>query len=121
MSVTLPPSGAGITRERLESLDRKITCEPEDYPDKRDGLIADFQNYLSIIKSVHEGADLQVHPTGFQDSRVYHCMVLASVLYTAERRDNAGISWRATVSGMDRHFETGRLQEPCSHEFAILC
>ncbi len=50
---------AGITRERLESLDRKITCEPEDFPDKRGALINDFQRYLGIIKAVHEGADLQ--------------------------------------------------------------
>ena len=49
----------GITRERLESLDRKITCEPEDFPDKRAALITDFQRYLGIIKAVHEGADLQ--------------------------------------------------------------
>ena len=32
--------------------------EPEDYPDKRDALIGDFRNYLSILKSVHSGADL---------------------------------------------------------------
>ena len=53
---------AGITRERLEGFDRKITEEPQDFPDKRDALIADFQNYLGIIKAVHEGADLQVRP-----------------------------------------------------------
>ena len=32
--------------------------EPEDYPDKRDALIRDFRNYLSILKAVHSGADL---------------------------------------------------------------
>ena len=32
--------------------------EPEDYPDKRDALVGDFRNYLSILKSVHSGADL---------------------------------------------------------------
>ena len=42
--------GAGITRERLESFDRPIKVEPEDYPDKRDALISEFRNYLSILK-----------------------------------------------------------------------
>jgi hypothetical protein len=55
---------AGITRERLEGFDRKITEEPQDFPDKRNALIADFQNYLGIIKAVHEGADLQVERCG---------------------------------------------------------
>ena len=49
---------AGVSRERLESFDRPIKVEPEDYPDKRDALIGDFRNYLSILKSVHSGADL---------------------------------------------------------------
>lgn len=52
---------AGVTRERLEGFDRKITGEPQDFADKRGALIADFQHYLGIIKAVHEGADLQVH------------------------------------------------------------
>ena len=43
-------SPAGITRERLESFDRPIKVEPEDYPDKRDALIGEFQNYLGILK-----------------------------------------------------------------------
>lgn len=51
---------AGITRERLAGFDRKITEEPQDFPDRRDALITDFQHYLGIIKAVHEGADLQV-------------------------------------------------------------
>lgn len=41
---------AGITRERLESFDRPIKVEPEDYPDKRDALISEFRNYLGILK-----------------------------------------------------------------------
>ena len=41
---------AGITRERLESFDRAIKVEPEDYPDKRDALISEFRNYLGILK-----------------------------------------------------------------------
>ena len=52
-------SDAGITRARLESFDRPIRCEPEMYHDRRDALIGEFQNYLSILKAVHSGADLQ--------------------------------------------------------------
>ncbi|KAK9809702.1 hypothetical protein WJX73_007079 [Symbiochloris irregularis] len=51
-------SDAGVTRERLESFDRAIKVEPEDYPDKRGALINDFRSYLGILKSVHSGADL---------------------------------------------------------------
>ena len=43
-------SPTGITRERLESFDRPIKVEPEDYPDKRDALIGEFQKYLGILK-----------------------------------------------------------------------
>ena len=49
---------AGIDRERLESFDRPIKVEPQDYPDKRGQLIKDFRNYLGILKAVHSGADL---------------------------------------------------------------
>lgn len=49
---------AGIDRERLESFDRPIKVEPQDYPDKRGGLINDFRNYLGILKACHSGADL---------------------------------------------------------------
>ena len=48
----------GIDRERLESFDRPIKVEPQDYPDKRGQLISDFRNYLGILKAVHSGADL---------------------------------------------------------------
>lgn len=49
---------AGIDRARLESFDRPVKVEPQDYPDKRGQLIHDFRNYLSILKAVHSGADL---------------------------------------------------------------
>eukprot|EP00884_Botryococcus_braunii_P013249 jgi/Botrbrau1/21925/Bobra.0249s0049.1 len=50
---------AGVTRERLESFDRPILVEPNDFPDKRGALISEFRNYLGILKAVHSGADLQ--------------------------------------------------------------
>ena len=63
MSARLSSPGrapAGITRERLESFDRPIKVEPEDYPDKREALIGEFQNYLGILKVLpsHHMADL---------------------------------------------------------------
>ncbi len=45
-------SEAGISRQRLESFDRPIVTLPEFFPDKRDALIRDCQNYLKILKSV---------------------------------------------------------------------
>ncbi|KAL4422809.1 hypothetical protein ABPG75_009006 [Micractinium tetrahymenae] len=50
---------AGVTRQMLESYDRAIVTEPEFFPDKRDALIGEFENYLKILKAVHSGADLQ--------------------------------------------------------------
>ena len=51
-------SDAGVTRARLAGFDRAITTEPQDFPDKRGALAADFKAYLSILKGVHSGADL---------------------------------------------------------------
>uniref|UniRef100_A0A383VC26 Uncharacterized protein n=1 Tax=Tetradesmus obliquus TaxID=3088 RepID=A0A383VC26_TETOB len=53
-------SDAGISRQRLESFDRPIVCEPEWFGSgKKDALIREFRNYLGILKAVHSGADLQ--------------------------------------------------------------
>ena len=51
-------SSAGVTRARLAGFDRAITTDPQDFPDKRGALAADFRAYLSILKGVHSGADL---------------------------------------------------------------
>lgn len=49
-------SDAGISRERLESFDRPIVCEPEWFGSgKKDTLIREFRNYLGILKAVHSG------------------------------------------------------------------
>lgn len=49
-------SDAGITRQRLESFDRAIKCEPEWFGSgKKDTLIKEFRNYLGILKAVHSG------------------------------------------------------------------
>ena len=59
---------AGIDRARLESFDRPIKVEPQDYPDKRDALIHDFREYLGILKAVHSGADLNASVKAAGDS-----------------------------------------------------
>jgi len=51
-------SDMGVSRDRLESFERPIRCEPEDFPDKRAELIGDFREYLSVLKAVHSAADL---------------------------------------------------------------
>jgi alpha-glucan,water dikinase len=48
----------GISRERLTRFERPIRSDPEFYPDKKDALIGDFENFLRILKSVHAGTDL---------------------------------------------------------------
>lgn len=62
----------GITRQRLESFDRAIICEPEYYPDKRDALIKDMYNYLGILKAVHSGADLSTSAANASGSLSTH-------------------------------------------------
>jgi alpha-glucan,water dikinase len=49
---------SGVSRERLRGFERPIRTDPEYYPDKRDGLIHDFEGFLRILKSVHSGTDL---------------------------------------------------------------
>ena len=44
----------GITKERLASYERKITCEPWYKPE----AIGDFENYLQILKEMHSSGDL---------------------------------------------------------------
>jgi alpha-glucan,water dikinase len=48
-----------VTRDRLKSLDRPITFDPEFYPDKKDALLGEFENFLRILNSVHAGTDLE--------------------------------------------------------------
>jgi alpha-glucan,water dikinase len=48
----------GIDRQRLGNLERPITGTPEFYPDKREALIGEMQQFLKLLKSVHSGQDL---------------------------------------------------------------
>ena len=47
------------TRQVLEGYERPIKSEPTASPHIAKDLIRDFENYLSILKSVHSGADLK--------------------------------------------------------------
>ncbi|MBP5233022.1 MAG: hypothetical protein J6333_06400, partial [Planctomycetes bacterium] len=50
---------AGISRERLRSYERPIVTDPQFYGHCKDGLIADFENYLGILQAVHGGQELE--------------------------------------------------------------
>lgn len=43
--------------------------EPQDYPDKRDALIGEFQNYLGILKVRSQGS----HSIGHSSSVSFWC------------------------------------------------
>ena len=45
----------GITKERLASYERKITCEPWYKPE----AIHDFEEYLKVLKQMHSSDDLE--------------------------------------------------------------
>ena len=49
----------GVTRERLESFERPIRSQPDFVPHLKDGLIHDFQNFLTILKASHSGTDFE--------------------------------------------------------------
>ncbi len=48
----------GVPRQRLQSFERPIKTDPVFHADKKEALIGEFENFLSILKSVHSGTDL---------------------------------------------------------------
>jgi alpha-glucan,water dikinase len=48
-----------VTQQRLENLERPIRSRPDFVPHLKDALIHDFKNFLGILRSVHEGTDLE--------------------------------------------------------------
>lgn len=48
----------GVTRARLQGFERPIKTDPVYYADRKDALIREFEHFLSILKSVHSGTDL---------------------------------------------------------------
>ena len=51
-------AAGGVTKERLESYERPIKSHPDFIADLKGPLIQDFENFLTILKAVHSGADL---------------------------------------------------------------
>jgi alpha-glucan,water dikinase len=49
----------GVTRERLANFERPIKTAPRFYGDKKQGLVADFQGFLRLLRSVHSGTDME--------------------------------------------------------------
>ena len=49
----------GVTRARMRNFERPIRTDPDFAPHLRDGLIHDFEGFLRILKSVHDGVDLE--------------------------------------------------------------
>jgi alpha-glucan, water dikinase len=48
----------GVTRDRLRSYERPIRSDPDFIPPLKNVLIHDFEDFLGVLKSVHEGTDL---------------------------------------------------------------
>jgi alpha-glucan, water dikinase len=49
----------GVTRQRLESFERPIRSQPDFVPHLKDGLLHDFEHFLTILKASHSGTDLE--------------------------------------------------------------
>jgi alpha-glucan,water dikinase len=48
----------GVSRTRLHSFERPIKTDPVFFADRKDALIGEFEHFLTILKSVHSGTDL---------------------------------------------------------------
>jgi len=48
----------GISKKRLETFERPIVTPPDFVPYIKDGLIADFEKYLQLLKSIYSATDL---------------------------------------------------------------
>src|SRR5579875_358985 len=48
----------GVTRARLHSFERPIKTDPVFFADRKDALLGEFEHFLTILKSVHAGTDL---------------------------------------------------------------
>ena len=57
----------GVSKKRLGSFERPILSDPEFYPDIKEALILDLENYLKILKSVHSGTDLETTMDSVRD------------------------------------------------------
>ena len=57
----------GVTRQRLESFERPIRSSPQFLPHLKDGLLQDFQHFLSILKASHSATDFETAITATRD------------------------------------------------------
>jgi alpha-glucan,water dikinase len=48
----------GISRARLQSFERPIKSDPVFFGHRKEALLGEFEHFLSILKSVHSGTDL---------------------------------------------------------------
>jgi alpha-glucan,water dikinase len=48
----------GISKKRIETFERPIVTAPDFVPYIKDGLIADFEKYLQLLKSIYSATDL---------------------------------------------------------------
>ncbi len=51
-------NNGGVTKERLASFDRPLKTPPDFVPHLKEALISDFSHFLTTLKAVHEGTDL---------------------------------------------------------------
>lgn len=80
----------GVTKGRLESFERPITTAPDFVPHLKDALIHDFENFLRILKSVHESTDFE---TARNEASSYLDDNLRNLLNRlSQNRNNDGIS-----------------------------
>ncbi len=86
----------GISRKRMESYDRPITTPPDFIPGLKKPLLHDFENYLTLLKSVHSGTDLQSAMNG------------AGYLMSGELGELLSAVWRHRFSGEEKAAEVVR-------------
>jgi len=79
----------GVTRQRLESFERPIRSQPQFVPHLKEGLIHDFQNFLTILKASHSGTDLETALSAAR-SRLDHGMQ-QQLNYLWDHRDDSQV------------------------------
>ncbi len=83
----------GVTKERLESFERKITLEPYYEPK----YLPDFENYLKILKEVHGSADLVLMYDQSKYAFQGNDQPFNEILYFKDDWDTLKQIWRVTT------------------------
>lgn len=102
----------GVTRQRLESFERPIRSSPQFMPHLKDGLIRDFEHFLTILKASHSGTDLE---TAINATRHQLGGPLQGVLdYVWHHRNDPGVPLTQLVGritearrNLPAHFQSG--------------